>query len=322
LASPARPRVVFFGSPDFAVPCLEVCAELTEVVQVLTQPDRPAGRGLELRPPAVKVRALELGLPVSQPRKLRVASFAASLCALEADLGVVVAYGRILPRAVLEAPRLGCVNVHASLLPRWRGAAPIQRAIAAGDRESGVTLMQMDEGMDTGDILALARTPIDPDETAGALFERLSAMGAELLRTQLPRLLAGELSATPQDHALATAAPPLEKSEGLIRWDREAREVYDHLRAMSPWPGAFTYLDGRRVRIHRMRLLPPSEAALGAQAAAPGALRVQGGELHVACARGWIALDEVQEDGRRRLDAGPYIAGRRLGPQARFRDSR
>ena len=194
-------RTIFFGSPEFAVPCLDALNEISEVVAVISQPDRPAGRGLSMRPPAVKQRALELGLDVWQPTKVRTAEFAERLRTLEADVAVVVAYGRILPLAVLEAPRAGCVNVHASLLPRWRGAAPIQWSIVHGDEETGVTLMQMDEGMDTGPILATAATRIEAADDAATLSERLSNMGAALLREQLPRYLAGELTPKPQDDA-------------------------------------------------------------------------------------------------------------------------
>jgi len=227
-------RSVFFGSPDFAVPCLEALDEISDVAVVISQPDRPAGRGLSIRQPAVKRRALELGLEVWQPKRVRTPEFAASLRELSADVGVVVAYGRILPRAVLDAPTTGCVNVHASLLPRWRGAAPIQWSIVHGDSETGVTLMQMDEGMDTGPILATATTAIERNDDAASLGERLSKLGADLLREKLPQYVAGELMPIPQDDAEATMAPLLDKAHGRIDWNRSAREVHDQIRGMNP----------------------------------------------------------------------------------------
>lgn len=324
-----KPRAIFFGSPEFAVPCLEVAAELCEVVLVVCQPDRPAGRGLALRKPAVKVRAEELGLPIAQPTKVRTDALAESLRALRADVGIVVAYGRILPKAVLEAPRVGCVNVHASLLPRWRGAAPIQWSIVAGERETGVTLMQMDEGLDTGPILQTTRTPIGEDETAGELFERLAVLGAMLLRETLPPLLAGELEPRPQDDALATLAPLLQKSDGAIDWSQPAQAIHDRIRGLSPWPGAYTTLGGKRVRIHRASVerdrlvldrvvLDRVVLAERGRAREPGALVVAEQHVWAVCGEGLLALHELQEDGRKRLDAASFVAGKRLDASARF----
>jgi methionyl-tRNA formyltransferase len=310
-------RAIFFGSPDFAVPCLEALHDIAEVVAVVSQPDRPAGRGLSTRAPAVKQRALELGLPVRQPRKVRTAAFAESLRALQADVGVVVAYGRILPKPVLEAPRLDCVNVHASLLPRWRGAAPIQWSIVHGDAETGVTLMKMDEGMDTGPILASVATPIEPREDAAALSARLSRMGAELLREELPRYLTGALRPQPQDEALACPAPLLRKEDGCISWSKPAQAVHDHIRGMNPWPGAYTEFAGRRIKVHRAfpMTLDPSDAV-------PGEVVALDDNILVACARGVLAIAELQESGRKRVDARAFIAGRGIGVGDRFIDAR
>lgn len=307
-------RTVFFGSPVFAVPCLEVLDEMTEVAAVVVQPDKPAGRGLALRPPAVKVRALDLGLEVWQPTKVRTAAFAERLRNLEADVGVVVAYGRILPRTVLDAPRAGCVNVHASLLPRWRGAAPIQWSIVRGDTETGVTLMKMDEGMDTGPILANAKTSIDRHDDAASLSERLSKLGAELLRRELPRYLAGEITPQPQDDAEATLAPPLRREHGWIDWSRPATVVHDQIRGMYPWPGAHTALQGRRIKVHRAvpSTLDPDEAKPGEVTA----LAPEG--ILVACSRGTLQIQELQESGRRRVDAQAFISGRRIAVGDRF----
>ncbi|HJK95187.1 MAG TPA: methionyl-tRNA formyltransferase, partial [Polyangiaceae bacterium LLY-WYZ-15_(1-7)] len=257
-------RAAFFGSPDFAVPCLRALARFAEVPVVLCQPDRPAGRGMRLRKPAVKVAAEELGLEVWQPTKVRKGDLAERLRALDLDVGVVVAYGRILPRAVLDAPRRGCVNVHASLLPRWRGASPIHHAIVHGDPKTGVTLMQMDEGMDTGPILAMEETPIAEDETAGTLSDRLSTLGAELLERTLPAWVDGRLEPRPQPEG-ATHAGLLTKEHGRVDWSKPARAVHDHIRGMSPWPGAFTTKDGERLKLHRAHVL--EEAG---QAGAPG----------------------------------------------------
>ncbi len=304
-------RAIFFGTPQLAVPSLDALASIAEVALVVCQPDRPAGRGLELRAPPVKARALELGLPVAQPTKLRPPDFAASLRALEADVALVVAYGRILPRAVLDAPRRGCVNVHASLLPRWRGAGPIQWAIMSGDAETGVCLMQMDEGLDTGPLLARAATPIDPDETAGELGERLSRLGAELVRRELPRIVAGEVAPGPQDPLHATIARLLEKDDGRIDWTAPARAVHDRVRGLAPWPGAFTTLDGARLMVHRTRVVDGSGR--------PGeVLAAEGDALVVACGEGAVAIRELQLAGKKRLGARAFLGGRPLAVGARM----
>ena len=307
-------RTIFFGSPEFAVPCLEALHDISEVVAVISQPDKPAGRGLAMRPPAVKARALELGLDVWQPTKVRTAEFAEKLGALGADVAVVVAYGRILPKAVLDAPRAGCVNVHASLLPRWRGAAPIQWSIVHGDTETGVTLMQMDEGMDTGPILATAATPIERKDDAATLSGRLSKMGAELLRRELPRYVAGELTPEPQNDADATMAPLLDKAHGRIDWNQTARAVHNQIRGMNPWPGAHTALGERRIKVHRAM---PS--TLDPEGAAPGEVTALDPEgILVACAEGTLEIQELQESGRKRVDARAFISGRGVAIGDRF----
>lgn len=306
-------RAVFFGTPQFAVPCLDALVEVANVTAVVCQPDRPQGRGLTLTPPPVKQRALELGLDVVQPTKLKTGEFAQWLRDQNADVALVVAYGRILPKDVLDAPRLGCVNVHASLLPRLRGAAPITWAIVRGEPETGVTLMQMDEGMDTGPVLASARTPIDPDETGGELGTRLSLLGAELLKREWTRLLQGALTAIPQDNTRATVAPMLRKEDGCIRWSHTAQQVHDRVRGLSPWPGAYSFVDGQRLKIHRTRVLDREESrAVGevVEASERG--------IVVACARGLVALEEVQPEGGKRLKATQWLAGHRLSAGARF----
>ncbi len=312
-----RPRALFFGTPDFAVPCLDALAAIADVVCVITQPDRPKGRGLELAPPPVKVRALALGVPVLQPVKVRTPEFAAQLRAFDAELAIVVAYGRILTRAVLDAPRRGCLNVHASLLPRWRGAAPIQWAVASGDAETGVCLMQMDEGLDTGPVLARRASPIGANETAGELAERLSQLGAQLLTEELPRYLGGALVAVPQEHAQMTLAPILEKTHGAIDWQKSAWQVHDLVRGMTPWPGAYTRLTaGTTLKVHATHVLADAGVAADADVRAEAgtvlhADRARG--LVIACGEGALALDAVQPEGKRRMTAADYLAGRALG---------
>ncbi len=307
-------RTIFFGSPDFAVPCLDALHDMSDVAVVISQPDRPAGRGLAMRAPAVKTRAFELGLEVWQPTKVRTAEFAEKLRALDADVAVVVAYGRILPRAVLDTPTAGCVNVHASLLPRWRGAAPIQWSIVHGDEETGVTLMQMDAGMDTGPILAAASTPIARDEDASMLSDRLSKMGAELLRERLVRYVAGDLTPQPQDDSAATMAPLLKKEHGRIDWNKSAAAVHNQVRGMNPWPGAHTVLGQRHIKVHRT-----IASTLDPEGAPPGqviALDPEG--ILVACAEGTLEIQELQESGRKRVDARAFASGRGVEVGDRF----
>lgn len=298
-------RAAFFGSPAFAVPCLDALAEIAGVVRVYTQPDRPAGRGMKLTPPAVKVRALELGIPVSQPTKVRTPEFAEELRALDLDVILVVAYGRILPKAVLEAPRCGCVNVHASLLPRHRGAAPIQWAIAMGDRETGVCLMKMDEGLDTGPVFARRTLAIRDDHDAHSLAEELSKLGAELVRTELPRVVRGELEAVPQPEEGATYARLLEKSDAILDFRRSARALYDHARGMRPWPGAETTLDGERLKILRCVALDESADE------APGEIvRASAEGIDVATGEGILRLLEVQLPGKKPITAAQLVSSR------------
>jgi len=312
-----RARTAFFGTPALSVPCLEVLHQATSVVRVYSQPDRPRGRGLKRTPTPVKARALELGLDVVQPTKVRTPAFAEELRSLELDLALVVAYGRILPRGVLEAPRLGCVNVHASLLPRWRGAAPIQWAIVAGDRVSGVCLMQMDEGMDTGPVFRCRETEIGPEETAGELGARLSGIGADLLRDTLPAILAGDLAPSAQDDGRATKAPLLSKGDGALDLTQPAQRVHDRVRGLSPWPGAFLELDGERWKVHRTSL-PDRPSAPDEP---PGAVvRADASGLDVVCGDArLLRLEEVQLEGRRRMPSRALLAGHPVRPGSRFR---
>ena len=300
-------RVVFAGTPEFSVPCLEACRSSgAEVVAVYTQPDRPAGRGRKLAPSPVKRAALAAGIAVEQPGSLKGAEAQATLAAYRPDLMVVVAYGLILPRKVLATPRLGCWNVHASLLPRWRGAAPIQRAILAGDAETGVDLMQMEAGLDTGPVLLEKRTAISREDTGGSLHDRLAALGAEALAEGLRRVLAGEtLPATPQAAAGVVYAHKLDKAEGRLDFTRPAIELERQVRAFDPWPGSDAEIAGEALRIWAAAALEQSHAA------APGSLLAASREgLDVACGEGVLRVTAVQRAGGRRIAAADYLNAR------------
>lgn len=304
-------RAVFMGTPQFAVPCLDALAEIADVVGVVCQPDRPTGRGLELTAPPVKKRALELGLTVVQPTKVKSGEFAQWLRDQNVDVALVVAYGRILPKDVLGAPRLGCVNVHASLLPKLRGAAPITWAVVRGEPESGVTLMQMDEGMDTGAMLERFETPITADETAGDLSERLSALGALAVRKGLPKYVSGGYSPTEQDHARATMAPMLKKEDGRIDFTKAARAVHDHVRGMTPWPGAATTARGKTLKVHATRVTDLPEGVAGGTRPEPGVVVfADKSRVIVACGERAVELTRVQLEGKKPVGAGDWFLGR------------
>jgi methionyl-tRNA formyltransferase len=285
---------------------------VADVVGVVCQPDKPAGRGLALSAPAVKVRAQELGIAVVQPTKLRTGEFGQWVRDQRADVALVVAYGRILPADVLAGPRLGCVNVHASLLPRYRGAAPITWAVVRGERATGVSMMKLDEGMDTGPVFAAATTPIGDDETAGAVSERLARTGGEMTREWLPRYVAGDYVLAPQDDARATTAPILKKDDGRIDWGKSAGEIHDHVRGMNPWPGAFTTAHARSLKVHATRVLRETGAPpAGATPAPPGVVVLADKTmLVVACGAGLVELESVQPEGKRAMRATEWLAGR------------
>lgn len=301
-------RIVFMGTPEFSVPLAAACAELGELVAVVCQPDKPKGRGNELAAPPVKVWAAAKGIPVWQPVKLKTGEFEAQLRAVQPDVAVVAAYGRILPQAILDVPRLGCLNIHASLLPKLRGAAPIQWAIAQGESETGVCLMQMDAGLDTGAVLARRAIPIAPTHTGGSLHDDLSRLGDSLLREELPRFLRGELTALPQDHANHTLAPILEKSEAQVDWRRSAVELERRSRAFDPWPGCFTQLDGKLLKLPKVAVAEASGTH-----GEPGTVLGSGPEgIRVACGQGALLLQELQLEGRKRLAAAAFLAGQKL----------
>lgn len=302
-------RIVYFGSPDFALPSLEgLLAAGHEVALVVSQPAKPAGRSAELSDPPLARRAKELGLPVFQPPTLKDDAAVARLADVRADLFVVVAYGKILAQRVLDLPRLGCVNVHGSVLPRWRGASPVQAALLAGDAESGVSIMRMEAGMDTGPVYAVARGPIGPEEDAGALSARLAREGAELLVATLPRIEAGAAAPEPQDDALATLCPKIRREDGQADFSRPAEELVNRLRAFTPWPGLFAFRAGRRVKLLAAR------AVAGRESASPGEVLSAGEEVVVACGAGALALARLQAEGRKPLDAGTFVRGERVAP--------
>jgi len=298
------PRIVFMGSPEFALPTLRRLAKQYPVVGVVTQPDRPAGRGRSLRPPPVKSLAESLGLPLIQPERLRTPEAIAQLRAWAPDLIVVAAYGQILRPAVLELPAFGCLNVHASLLPRWRGAAPIQAAILNGDAETGVTIMRMDAGVDTGPILSQRATPILAEDTAGTLGERLAELGAELLLDTLPDYLSGRLLPQPQDESSATFAPMLTRADGALDFNKSVESLARQVRAFNPWPGTYFTWQGAPLKVLRAHAIPASDLQ-------PGRLTIHEGLPAVEAQGGLLVLDEVQPAGRKALSGGDFLRGAR-----------
>jgi len=295
------------GTPEFAVSSLAACFELGDVVAVVTQPDKPKGRGNTLAAPPVKELALSRGVPVLQPVKLRTPPFSEELRTFAPDVCVVTAYGRILPKDLLDLPPKGCVNVHASLLPRFRGAAPIQWAIAHGDAETGVSLMVMDEGLDTGPVLAMKRLPIPADETSASLHVKLAALGGEVLRECLPAYLRGELKPVPQPSEGVVLAPIIDKDQGRLDLTKPAVELERRLRAFTPWPGAFTTLGGKLLKVHRMR-------AAGSTGTPGTVLAANMDGIEVACGEGSLVLLEIQPEGKRVMSAADFLAGHKLAP--------
>lgn len=303
---PAPLKVIFAGTPEFAASVLQALLDSPHrVIACYTQPDRPAGRGRKLTPSPVKALALQHDIPVYQPLNFKQADDVATLKALGADIMVVVAYGLILPQSVLDAPRLGCVNVHASILPRWRGAAPIQRAIAAGDSESGVTIMQMDKGLDTGAMLLKVFTPISQDDTAGSLHDRLAQLGAPALVETLGLLADGTAQPEVQNHDLATYAHKLTKEEAKLDWSRSATELHNLIRAFNPWPVCHTTLDDETIRVWK------AERQTGNSQAHPGTLLdVSKDGITVATGNGLLRLTELQLPGGKCLPVSALLNSR------------
>lgn len=300
-------RIVFMGSPDFSLPSLSALAATRayQVVGVVTQPDRFSGRGRELKSPPVKTLALELNIPVTQPEKLRTPEAMIQLQAWKPDLIIVAAFGQILKKDVLDLPRYGCINVHASLLPRWRGAAPVNAAILAGDEEMGVTIMQMDVGLDTGPMLAKKAIRLKPDDTTGSVLESLSTLGADLLLDTLPKYLSGDLKPVPQPAEGATYAPMLKKEDGLLDFNRPAIELERRVRAMNPWPGAWFEWKGSPLKVVK------ASVASGEKSLASGSRLTVEGRPAIQCADGVLILDEVQPAGKKVMPGKSFLAGAR-----------
>ncbi len=298
-------RIVFFGTPSFSVSALETLLQGgDEVIAVVTQPDREKGRGRKIIPSPVKAFVSQSGVPILQPEKVKEETFQESLRALHPDLFVVVAYGQILPKSLLNIPKYGAVNVHASLLPRYRGAAPIAWAILKGESVTGVTTMMMDEGMDTGDILLQAEISIGAEETAESLHDRLAQAGARLLLETMMRMKGGDIQPIPQDHSKATYAPPLKKENGRIDWRREAGEIDCQVRSLFPWPGAFTDWEGQLLKIYK------GEVRKGTPAGKPGAVLWVGSDfIEVETGRDLFLIKEVQLEGKRRMNIRDFLAG-------------
>ncbi len=298
-------RIIFFGTPTFAIPTLKGLVQgPNKIVGVVTQPDREKGRGRKIAASPVKELALQQGLTLYQPEKAKDEPFLECIRDLQPDLFVVIAYGQILAKALLQIPKWGAVNVHASLLPQYRGAAPINWAILKGEKVTGVTTMMLDEGMDTGDILLQTEIPIGEEEATETLYDRLSSVGAQLLLKTLEGMKAGNIHPIPQDHSKATYAPPLKKEDGHIDWKKEAEEIHRQIRAFTPWPGAFTEWGGRRLKICR------GEVRKGASYQKAGAVVWMGSDfMEVAAGKDSYIIKEVQLEGKRRMDVRDFLSG-------------
>lgn len=303
-------HLVFFGTGEFAVPALERLAG--RVVFAVTQPDRPSGRGMSLKPSPIKLAAARLGISVESPEKARAPEFVERVRREHADALVVASYGQILSQALLDSAARGGINLHGSILPKYRGAAPIQRAILNGESETGVTLMQMDRGMDSGDIIEIVRTAIGPDETYGSLQDRLALLAADLIDAWIERLVAGDYPRTPQNHERATLAPKVTKEEAELRFDRPAAEEFNRFRAFTPNPGPFMRLEGALLKLHRLNL--------HADSGEPGTLLAMNPLPLIAFQTGSLAIAEVQPEGKKRMSGRDWVNGMRLRPGHRLRN--
>ena len=310
-------RTVFMGTPLFAVPCLQRLHAISDVVAVVTQPDKPRGRGQRRTPSPVKAYSMEAGLTIFQPIKVKEAAFRETLQQIQPDLIVVVAFGQILPSAILALPKYGCINVHASLLPRYRGAAPMQRCLMAGEKRTGITTMYMDAGLDTGDMLQKEEVPIGPDTTLAELHDTLMVRGASLLERTIEALTAGTLRREVQDDAMANYAPMITKETGRIDWTKSAAQLHNLVRALDSWPGAYTFLAGKPYKIWRTRLLE------GVARTAPGAVEPDAGTgLFVGTGDGRLEILELQAPGKKRMKASDYLRGHALPMGSRFQSER
>jgi methionyl-tRNA formyltransferase len=309
-----KPRILFMGTPEFAVPVLQTLLdEGFPLVGVVCQPDRPQGRHMKLQAPPVKQLALARGLPVLQPEKVRTPEFEAAIRGLAPDMIVTAAYGRILPPNLLAVPPLGCLNVHASLLPAYRGAAPVQWCLIRGETETGVTIMLMDEGMDTGDILMQRRLAIPPDMDAGELSDNLSRLGASLLPAAIQGFLDGSIKPVPQNPARATTITMMSRETGKIDWQADSRQIHNLVRGTSQWPGAFTWCGDRRIKVHKTRVCVDPAILAGAAGLEPGTICLCGDAISVACGSGVIDLLEIQSNSGKRLHCRDCAHNYRLG---------
>jgi methionyl-tRNA formyltransferase len=303
-------NIIFMGTPEYAVPSLKAIHNSRHHLSlVITQPDRPKGRGRKVFPPPVKRTATDLGYEVIQPTKIKTPEFVESIARLNPDIFVVVAYGRILPKQILDIPNIGPINVHASILPKYRGPAPIQWAVINGETETGITTILMDEGMDTGDVLMTAKETVRPDDTAATLHDRLARLGAEVLSQTLERLAQDEIRPVDQDHSLATSAPMLKKSDGQILWEKPAQQLDAFIRGMTPWPGAFTFHGRVRLKIFKAKINP------SATSASPGTV-VEGfaDELRVATGEGLLSILEIQGESGKQLPIRDFLHGYKIPP--------
>ncbi len=309
-------RIIFMGTPDFSVPTLEALLNSQdEVVAVVTQPDRQKGRGKKMSPPPVKVVAENAGILVLQPTKIKTEEFRNTLADFKPDLIVVVAYGRILPSSLLNLAPLGCINVHGSLLPKHRGAAPIQWAVIEGDKKVGVTIMQMDEGMDTGDILLPAHINIEDDETAGSLFDKLANLGAAALIEALNKLRQGALKPISQNHEEATKAPPLKKQDGLIDWSLSAQKLHCLIRGLDPWPCAYSFLQGKRFRLFSPEVVHRESNQ------EPGTILLADNQgILVATGENSLLLRNIQPEGKKRMEVSSFLCGYQIEPGLQFKN--
>lgn len=298
-------RIIFMGTPDFAAAILQTLIDgPDEVVALVTQPDRAKGRGKKLSPPPTKVLADSLGIPVLQPTKIKTEEFHNGLLTYRPDLIVVAAYGRILPKPILELAPMGCINVHGSLLPLYRGAAPIQWSVLNGEKETGVTIIQMNEGMDTGDILLKAVIETEPDETSGSLYEKLAVLGSETLLKAIRGLQDGTLIPVSQDHELATVAPMLKKDDGLVDWHKDAKILECLIRGLDPWPTAFCFLNSKRLRLFNPEVLHKESDAQ------PGTvLQADKRGIFVACGSNTLVIREIQPEGKKRMSVESFLCG-------------
>jgi methionyl-tRNA formyltransferase len=303
-------RVIFMGTPSFALPILRAIHKSKhKLISVVTQPDRPKGRGRKLGIPPVKEAAKELLLPVMQPQTAKDKAFIGEVKRISPDIIVVAAYGRILTRELLDIPPLGCINVHASLLPKYRGVAPIQWAIVNGERKTGITIMKMDEGMDTGDIFLAQEVAIGDEDTAQILHDRLAQVGASLIVKAMDQLDRGALRPIPQDHREASYAPPLKKEDGLIDWSQDARDIFNRIRGFNPWPGAFTYLKGSRLKIFSGEIIHEEVGERVGKVVQSGSEGVK-----VATGKGSLLITEVQLEGRKRMPVHEFLIGNEIPP--------